>query len=317
MFPGESIGQGPPFADEHACISMPIPTPPKFEKKIHHVVPASWQRLFAAPGAPGPCYLNIVTGQRLPAQGPGDKMAEPYANIVFDAFFRPSDKLEDDLGAKESKAIPELVRACSQGVLDRSARASIAYLLALQATRYPELYPSRLDHGKYLAVALSDLRSLPDFPAVNANLQKAFPGAAITRQEFEDLKGLPAAEMQRQVEGILHLHGYEEEFNPELVMAATLTIAGHLLAFEWQLVESPTMDFVLSDRPVPNRILHGYGVALSARYGLLIKYPTQPVDEQPIPARPATPQEVRQINSEVRARAREWVCGAGPGVYTV
>ena len=296
---------------------MPLPNPPKFEKKSHHVVPVGWQKLFAAPGAVGPCYRNVVSGKCLPPQGPGDKMAEPYANIVFDAFFRPSDKLEDNLSEKENKAIPELVRAASQGVIDRNARVSIAYLLALQATRYPELYQPRLDHGKYLAIALADFRALPDVATFNAKLRTLFPGAAITGNEFKGLKQVPSEALQQQLEAVLGLHGYEEDFNPELVIQGAFAAAEHLLALEWQLIASNTPDLILSDRPVPYQIRYGYGVSLSARLALLIGRPTRPVDERPINARPATADEIHQINLEVKSRAREWICGAGPGIYTV
>jgi len=84
---------------------MTFPPKPKFEKSSHHVVPALWQRRFAAPGDPGPYYLNVANGRKLNAQGPGDKMAEEYANIVFDQFFRPSDSLEDQLSKLETKMV--------------------------------------------------------------------------------------------------------------------------------------------------------------------------------------------------------------------
>jgi hypothetical protein len=66
-------------------------------------------------------------------------MAEPYANIVFDAFFRPSDSLEDNLSKKESKAMPGLVRAHSQGFIDRNARVDGVLTLTLFAEM--ESYP--------------------------------------------------------------------------------------------------------------------------------------------------------------------------------
>jgi hypothetical protein len=143
---------------------------PKFEKRMHHVVPAAWQRKFASPGDPGPYYRNVITGQTLSAQGPGHKMAEEYANIVFDEHFRPSDKLEDDLSTKETKAIQGLSRTIATSVIDSDARIDIAYLLAIQASRYPELFESRLDLGRYLAIALTDYSSCEGNEALNAAL---------------------------------------------------------------------------------------------------------------------------------------------------
>ncbi len=152
---------------------------PKFEKRMHQVVNVAWQRKFASACDPGPYYRNVITGHTLNAQGPGDKMAEEYANIVFDEHFRPSDKLEDDLSTKETKAIQGLGRTIATSVIDSTARVDIAYLLAIQACRYPELFQSRLDLGRYLAIALTDYSSCADNETLNRALVR--PGHAFPR----------------------------------------------------------------------------------------------------------------------------------------
>ena len=287
---------------------------PKFEKRTHHVVPVAWQRKFASPGDPGPYYLNVITGRALNAQGPGDKMAEEYVNIVFDEHFRPSDKLEDDLSTKETKAIQGLSRTIATSVIDSTARVDIAYLLAIQACRYPELFESRLDLGRYLAIALKDHSSCADTETLNRVLRSTgmLPGAAITNAEFTRLKAAPEADLAGELEGILAAHGYEAHFNPELIFAAAGPIASHLLALEWDLLESSSPAFILCDRPVPVKINYGFGIGLSARLGLRLSKPTNAPDVVDISARNASSIEIDTINQEVRDRAREWICGPGP-----
>ena len=294
-------------------------TSPRFRKYNHHVVPASWQRRFASTADPGPYYKNVVTGACLPAQGPGQKMAEEYVNTVFDEFFRPSDALEDRLSTIETKAIPALDRTLSQSVMDPDARAALAYFLAIQACRYPDLFQERLDHGRFLGIALLDFAVYKDVDAVNEALKSTglLPGAAITQREFDQLKRTPASDLDRELEYVLRLHGYEVDFNPELILDGAIVAAEHLLALHWRLVESPASAFILSDRPVPRRINYGFSVGLGARFALQITKPHAPVDELPIRAVPATPEDIRAINSEVRSRAREWICGGGTWVHAL
>jgi hypothetical protein len=230
------------------------------------VVPAAWQRRFAYPGDPGPYYRDLLTGKSLPAQGPGDKMSEQYANIVFDEYFRPSDKLEDRLSVIETRAIRSLDRTITTSIIDRDARVDLAYFLAIQACRYPEHFQRRLDFGKYLAISLQDVASCPDVATVNRNLQSTglLPGAAITSEEFEKLKAASESSLAEEIDNILALHGYEAYFNAELVIAAALPAAEHLLALQWHLIKSDVPAFILCDRPMPMQIGYAFDIGLSA-----------------------------------------------------
>lgn len=103
-----------------------IAPPPKSVHKYHHVVPVGWQRKFAAPNEVGPFYKNVLTGGLTGAVGPGHKMSEQYANIVFDEHYRPTDSLEDRLGKIETKAFPALERLISTPSLDGEGRVRTA-----------------------------------------------------------------------------------------------------------------------------------------------------------------------------------------------
>jgi hypothetical protein len=296
---------------------MTLPAAPKFEKKVHHVVPQFWQKRFSAPGDPGPYYLNVSTGQAINAEGPGDKMSGLYSNIIFDEFYRPSDALEDDLSTLESKVVAGLDRLIATAEMDRNARVDIAMLLAIQACRYPERFASRLDLGKYLAIALVDYKTCPNATVLNGALRSTgmLPGASITDEEFERLKGVPEGDLVAELDAILDFHGYEAHFNPSLIIAAAHQVASHLLGLEWTLLNSSAPAFILSDRPVPSKFGYGFSVGLSASYALRLSMPAVPVTDATIYPRLAAQGEIDQTNSEVRSRATELICGPGAWVH--
>jgi hypothetical protein len=296
---------------------MSIPVAPKFDKKHHHVVPKLWQKRFADPGQDGPYYLNVVTGQKLPAQGPGDKMSEEYANIVFDEHFRASDELEDRFSKIEGLVVTGLDRIIKSGVMDRDARVDIAMLIAAQVCRYPDRFVTRLDLAKYLAIALNNYRSCPNEHALNRALQAtgALPGARLTASDFALLNSATAAQLETEMDEILKLHGYEAHFNPSLILAAAEPVACHLLGLEWTLLHSQTPAFILSDRPVPDPTGCDFSIGLSAHYGLKLSYPTTSVTDSTIHPSSASASQVSAVNTEVRSRAKVWVCGPTAEVH--
>lgn len=296
---------------------MALPAKPKFDKRDHHVVPVLWQRRFASPGDNGPYYLNVETGQTLSLVGPGKKMSEPYANIVFDEFYRPSDALEDTLATLESTVVQGLDSLDKTGVMEDAARVDIAMLMALQACRYPENFVNRMDLGKYLAIALSDVKSFPSAAVFNGMLRISgmLAGASITDAEFARLQCAPSGEFEAELDHILELHGYEAHFNPSLIIAAAPRVASHLLGLDWKLLKAPHPSFILSDRPVPTPTKYNFSIGLNASYGLVLSLPTKPVTEGAIHSQAATRKEIDEVNVEVRSRAREWICGPGNWVH--
>ena len=81
-------------------------------KRVHHVVPQSWQRRFFPITQSGKrdsrgYYKDVKSGKLFGPEGPGDKMSEEYANLIFDDSGQPSNALEDRIAGYETKAIPE------------------------------------------------------------------------------------------------------------------------------------------------------------------------------------------------------------------
>lgn len=309
----------PLFQKTESLPILSLPAPPKFQKRIHHVVPAFWQRHFSFPGEQGPYYKNIISGQTYDAQGPGEKMSEEYGYIVFDEHFRPSDALEDHLSNIEAKASQGISRAISKAIIDTDARCDIAYLFATQACRYPDLFEKRLDLARYFAIALCSSSDHSDANALNLSLHASgiLPGASISDSDFQHLRSTPKEELETELDEILSAFGYEHFFNAELILSGALLTASHLLALQWNFVCSNDPAFILCDRPVPTQIGHGFNVGLSACFALQLSKPIGSIDEQPLRARLATSTEVHQINADVRGRAREWICGPGDWVHSL
>ena len=290
---------------------------PKFEKKYHHVVPQAWQRRFypmaaAVERATVGYYKDLTSGKVFGPVGPGMKMAEDYANIVFDEHFRASDALEDQLSVIEGRAIPALDRVVQNRSVGPQERIDLAMLLALQALRYPQLFPARLDLGRFFAIALGDAARFPDAQEFNRWLESnGLRGAPLSQANFQALVGSPTDRRAATIDALLEAHGYESYFNPALVMEAALNVAEHITALEWQLIEAPAPSFILSDTPMPKRDLgYSFCLGLTDCFALRTAYPATPVrDDTAVNARPADAQEILAINAEVKARAVRFLCG--------
>lgn len=241
-------------------------------------------------------------------------MAVEFANIIFDERYRPSDALEDRLSEIETKASAGLRRLDISKTFDDLCRVDVAMLLAVQACRYPELYPRRLDIAKYFAIAIQDNKGCTDADALNRKLAAANFPVRISSQEFNRLSGTPDQEIENELLDILAKHGYESDFNPNLIIDAAISAAEHILGLKWTLYVSASPAFILSDHPVPPQIKYGFSVGISSSLALRLSHPGgDPVEIVDVAA--ATQTEIDKINQEVRSRAVEWICGPGAFVH--
>jgi hypothetical protein len=293
------------------------PQAPKHEKIVHHVVPRGWQRRFFPTLATGQRasaghYKDILSGKIFGPVGPGEKMAEDFANIVFDEFFRPSDALEDRLSFIEARAIPALDRIVQNQRIEPGDRVDIAMLLGLQAARYPQSYGPRLDLCRLFAVALGDAKSFSDAQTFNGYLEtNGLKGAPLTEEDFRQLLNSEDDKRPSTIDALLKAHGYEHFFNPGLVIDSTEKIAGHILALEWHLIKAGTPSFILSDTPMPNSNLgYSFRVSLTDCFALWTAYPATPVGDDTVAiAQLGTPAEISAVNVDMRARALRYLCG--------
>jgi hypothetical protein len=296
---------------------------PRQIKRVHHVVPASWQRrfflfAFGARDSAG-YYKDIVAGRCLGPEGPGEKMAEEYVNLVFDDVGQPSNLLEDRIGSYENKAIPALDRMVASKQIDPRDRVDLAFLIALQACRYPELFHQRLDLARYLAIALGDIDGVKNASELNERLQDSqiLPGAVLSDADFQSLKSSSPKQREQTVNHILEAHGYEGFMTPGLVIDGALPVAEHIIAQKWDLLETKTPSFLLSDRPVPARKLgNEFSVPLTDCFALRISNSLVPTTDTTVASsRPAAQTEIDELNRATRDRAVRWICGPAPWVH--
>jgi hypothetical protein len=289
--------------------------PPLAVKVVHHIVPKSWQKKFSHPQFKArPYYRNVVTGERKGSEGPGDKMATDWANVVFDSKGFPLDQIEDRLGKEETRLMPALVRVISSGRIDAADRRDLALFLAIQVCRYPEDFERRLAGGQLLAIEMLSVRDFDSLADFHAHLHRnpRYASVVLTQAEFDHFRGLPEDRLNGAVDAMLNAHLREEEgLNPNSVIDAAVPLAATLAGFEWRLLQAPRPAFVLSDRPMPTSLADPFALGLSADFALQID-PRSVAAGGTITAVTTTLAEIAAINAEVEGRAVEWVCGPVP-----
>lgn len=232
---------------------------PKFEKKMHHIVPQGWQRRFffrhAGGGVGRTGYYKDVQDERiLGPEGPGDKMSVEWANIVFDEHFNPSDEVEDLCSRIEGHYLPIIDQIAATRVITVAQREEVARWLALQSLRYPLLNQTRLDLGRYYAIAIGEayrfdnLRAFEDYLAAQGVPPNCYPNEA----EFAHIRDLAPEVRQRTIDEILAGHGYEWFLNVSDVLLGAVPLGAGLAQFQWELLEANGSWFILSDHPVPD-----------------------------------------------------------------
>jgi hypothetical protein len=297
--------------------SKPRFTPPDWQKKIHHVVPVSWQVRFSPPQHAGcPFYKCIANGRTSGPVGPGTKMSVKYGNLLFDSKGFPIDQLENRLGQEETKLIPVLDRVLSTGRIEEADRSSISRLLAIQTCRYPEDFEQKLNPGKLFAIELLKVKEFANAAQFNLqlrhNLKYALAGTSISQDEFDYLGSLTDKQLEERIEYLVNDHFQSAEgLNPNSVIDAANPIAAQLAKFEWVMLMSSQPAFVLSDRPMPLSLQEPFSLGLGARYAILVNTNSM-TSLGPVVARQANQTEIDAVNQEVKGRAKLWLCGPVP-----
>lgn len=291
---------------------------PKFEKRVHHIVPQSWQRRFfpvdpaTNERATTGYYLDLSSNRMLGPLGPGMRMSEDYGYIVFDEYFRPSDQLEDRISQIESQAIPALDRVTASHSITPGDRIDISVLLALQALRYPSWFRDRFDRVRELVIALGEAQNFSDASTFNDWVRNnGLPGGEISEENFRELVEAPDTRRGVTINAYLQGHGYEPLLNGNDLIDALEPVARHIMALGWDLVEASSPEFILSDMPMPAENLgYDFNVSLTDTLALRASYPSVPVTHNTIVrARAANADDVDVVNADMQSRAVRFLCG--------
>ena len=291
--------------------------PPK-PKVLHHVVPKAWQKLFASQAFPDmPYYFDLLSLRASGPEGPRKKMAEDYANAVFDGHGFQIDDLEDRFGREETRLFPMLKAVVASGRIDPGQRQSVAEFVAMQCCRYPDLFEIRLARGKEIAIEFAAARGASSFAEFENIVCLAVPGLArgtLTADDFAKLKAADSAQFDRQLDNIVYgpLQSIDG-LNPMSMLDAVPEVANRLAEAKWELLSAlPPDAFVLSDRPVADAFKAPFSVALGPRLALLVRVGTSGAPGAAVASVPATRDEAKAINDEVKGRANRWLCGPVP-----
>ena len=291
---------------------------PAKAKVLHHVVPKAWQRLFASQVFPDrPYYFDLLSGRASGPEGPGNKMAQDYANAVFDGRGFQIDDLEDRFGREETRLFPKLKAVLGSGRIDPVQRQSVAEFVAMQCCRYPDLFEPRLDRGRETAIELAAAHSASSFAEFENIICAAVPGlprATLTTDDYARLKAADSEQLDKELDDIVYGHlGRIDGLNPMSMLDAIPEVANRLAAAKWELISALPQDaFVLSDRPVPDTFSTPFSVALGPRLALLVWVGTPSAPGVVVASVQATSTEAKAINDEARGRAKRWLCGAIP-----
>jgi hypothetical protein len=129
----------------------------KFEKTNHHYVPQYWQRGFR--GQNGRLYGKFRDGIKVVS--PRTIMQRDWLYTVFDDQWNPSDTLEDLLSVIEAKDAGLLQRLHSLGYAStKDDRDHLCAMLALQATRHPDILGNSFRRSRELGMLLADAHAL-------------------------------------------------------------------------------------------------------------------------------------------------------------
>ncbi len=129
----------------------------KFEKTNHHYVPQYWQRGFRGPN--GHLYGKFHDGIRVVS--PRTTMQRDWLYTVFDDQWNPSDTLEDVLSVVEAGDAGLLQRLNSLGYAGtKDDRDHLCAMLALQASRHPDILGRGVRRGRELGMLLNDVHAL-------------------------------------------------------------------------------------------------------------------------------------------------------------
>ena len=242
-------------------------------------------------------------------------MSSQWANIIFDKNFRPSDFLEDKISEIENPIAWALDFLIEKKCIDKETRKVISTLLALQVCRYQNSYQKWIDRAKYLAIALSGCRWFKNVEEFNTYLRSIgmFPGVEIREEEFRKLRSNTSDDLKLEADEIIAMHGYEYCFNPEFIIDSRLLLSEYIMSREWDLYYSEKSEFIMSDRPVPEKIGACFSVSLTANYGLVIRQGKASRVECVVSTR-ASSWVVESINKEVIGRAKKYICGSDESV---
>jgi hypothetical protein len=278
--------------------------PPKSDKQNQHFIPRWWLKAFA--DARGNIWA--LRGTRVQISAAGDIMSADWIYTLFDAWWRPSDAIEDGLSKIEgiaSRLFRDIELSGPGGDEDWSA---LLWFIALTACRHPRALVRGNELSKELGVFLKDVRQYPDAQSFAASFDARF-GSQPPADMYPILSKLPQETIEGTIMHLLDLQPYDPSLPQTDALLATDQVADAIKLMDCRLLKAPAgSNFVLGDRPLPVRdISHGFTIPLSK--GLALEARPHASAAVVRTSAVATLAEVSASNDKQVAMANELVIG--------
>jgi hypothetical protein len=239
--------------------------PPKSDKQNQHFIPRWWLKAFA--DAKGNIWA--LREGRVQIAAAGDIMSEDWIYTLFDAWWRPSDVIEDNLSKIEGMASRLFRDTEANGPTGQEDWSALLWFIALTACRHPRAMSRGSELSRELSLFLQDVRQYQDTASFGAAYQAKF-GAAPETEMYPILSQMPQEAIEGTILYILGLQPYDPQLPQTDALLATDDVAAAIEQMDCRLLEAPAdAFFVLGDRPFPTKDLsHGFIIPLSKSLAL-------------------------------------------------
>lgn len=278
----------------------------------HHFVPQFWIRRFS--GSDGRLWAYDHNSGQISERSSKQLMQ------IFNLYTVQPSGADDttlemvDLNKIDSEGSAVFNRVLS-GDLSQSAKEAFASFLAAQVLRDPEVVTSYNPKARELTLSLLDAFDAPDFDTFRQRWEAQFPGASITKAEYQHIHALGLQGVENSLDAIIAALD-ESEGLPELPFTDAVRspdgrniIRNHLLSLDWVLKTDAADRFILGDTGVlyEKGAMHSLSAPLSRGAALFLAPSNSPA--LGISLVSAADHEVRSVNLESAARSRRWLVG--------
>lgn len=281
----------------------PNTSPPKSDKQNQHFVPRWWLKAFA--GANGNIWA--LRGDVIQIAAAGDIMSGDWIYTLFNAWWHPSDALEDGLSKIEGVA-SRLFRKIETNVPSEEDWTDLLFFIALTACRHPTTMKRGNELSKEMGVFLREVQDYKDAESFGSAFVDKF-GSTPPDDLYPYLSQISEETLEGTILHLLELQPYDPSLPSTDALLATDQVASAIAKMDCRLLSAPAgAHFALGDHPLPLRNMHnGFTVPLSRSLALEAKPCTGTTVLRT--SETATVQEVEASNEQQALMARELVIG--------
>lgn len=196
-------------------------------------------------------------------------MSDDWIYTLFDAWWRPSDVLEDGLSKIEGVASRLFRDIEANGPAGDDDWSALLWFIALTACRHPRAMKRGNELSKELGVFLHDVQKYTDAESFASAFATCF-GPQPPADMYPILSQLPQETIEGTILHLLGLHSYDPSLPQTDALLATDDVAAAIELMDCRLLKAPVgANFVLGDHPLPARDLStGFTIPLSRSLAL-------------------------------------------------